>query len=91
MVESHRRLSSYPDIPHGFALSEPVSDRLDAFVQLVADAGGGRTSRRELVAALIATATAVGERLSAMLRQYRILEVDDIEVPLREDQAADDT
>lgn len=54
----------------GLALSDPVSARVDALVELVEEAGE-RTNRKELVAALIVGATPEASRLVALLRRYR--------------------
>ena len=48
----------------------PVEAKLDRLLRL-AEEVGERTSRKELVAALIAMCEADGEALSAMLRRYR--------------------
>jgi hypothetical protein len=54
----------------GLALSAPLSERLDALVRLV-EASGDRTSRKELIAALILAATPNGEDLAGCVRSYR--------------------
>ena len=54
----------------GVVLPAVISDRLDSLVVLVEDAGE-RTSRKELMAALILERSAVGEDLATMLRRYR--------------------
>jgi hypothetical protein len=54
----------------GIALSDPLSARLDALVDLVEDTGE-RTNRKELVAGLILAAAADGRILAALVRRYR--------------------
>lgn len=54
----------------GFALSDPVSARLDALVALV-EGAGERTNRKELVAALIVGADPGSGYLVALVRRYR--------------------
>lgn len=54
----------------GLALAVPLSERLDALVRLV-EASGDRTSRKELIAALILAAPPDGEDLAACVRVYR--------------------
>ncbi len=54
----------------GLALAVPLSERLDALVRLV-EASGDRTSRKELIAALILAAPTEGEDLAGFVRLYR--------------------
>lgn len=54
----------------GIALSDPLSARLNALVDLVEETGE-RTNRKELVAALILGAAADGGVLSGLVRRYR--------------------
>jgi hypothetical protein len=54
----------------GIALSDPLSARLDALVDLVED-NGERTNRKEMVAALILGAAADGVVLAGLVRRYR--------------------
>jgi hypothetical protein len=54
----------------------PLSDRLNALVDLL-DAAGERTSRKELIAALIFATQPLSEQLADMLRAYRHASVRD--------------
>lgn len=54
----------------GLALSAPLSARLDALVGLVVESGD-RTSRKELIAALILAAEPNGEDLAGLVRAFR--------------------
>jgi hypothetical protein len=63
-------LRGLPERNVGIALTDPVSARLDALVALV-EAAGDRTNRKELVAALIASAEPDGGHLAALVRRYR--------------------
>lgn len=54
----------------GLALSSLISARLDALVKLV-EGDGVRTSRKELVAALLLAAVPDGEELGDLIRAYR--------------------
>jgi hypothetical protein len=63
-------LRSCPERNVGMALCDPISDRLDRLVSL-AEASFDRTSRKELLAALILGAPADGTALVEMLRTFR--------------------
>lgn len=54
----------------GLALSHPISDRVDALVDLI-ESAGERTNRKELIAALILAAPVQPDQLAAVLRGYR--------------------
>lgn len=60
----------------GLALSDPLSARLDALVDLI-EATGERTNRKELVAALILGTAAEGTALAALVRRYRTAQARD--------------
>jgi len=60
----------------GLALSDPISQRLDALIEL-AEATGERTNRKELIAALILAATPDGDTLTGLVRRYRTARVRD--------------
>lgn len=60
----------------GIALSDPLSARLDALVDLVEDIGE-RTNRKELIAGLILGAATDGRALAALVRRYRTAAVRD--------------
>jgi hypothetical protein len=63
-------LRECPESNVGLALASPISDRLDVLVSL-AEASGGRTSRKELMASLILATRADGEELAKAVRNYR--------------------
>jgi hypothetical protein len=58
----------------------PLNARLDALVEL-ANGAGERTSRRELISALILAAPEDGPRLAKLVREYRLASVRDAVVP----------
>lgn len=64
------RLRDAPEGSVGLALSRPISDRVDALVDLV-ESAGERTNRKELIAALILAAPPGADQLAATLRGYR--------------------
>jgi hypothetical protein len=69
-VHPDTRLEDCEQRPVGVALSAPMSERLDDLVRL-ADLQGARTSRRELIAALILAAPAAATELTEAVLQYR--------------------
>lgn len=77
LVANRRRISGTTplrDCPEGnvgVALPWPISDRLDGLVTRLEDAAE-RTSRKELLAALILDAPAEVAELAAILRRYRL-------------------
>jgi hypothetical protein len=71
-------VSSYPDRQAGISWPLPVDAKLEQLLT-AARSVGERTSRREIVAAVIAmTANFTGEELSVLLRSYRLAHVGDI-------------
>lgn len=73
MTEAVRADTALADLDErsvGLALVVPLSERLDALVRVV-EAFGDRTSRKELVAALILAAPPDGEDLARRVRVYR--------------------
>jgi hypothetical protein len=69
-IPAETLISACPEKSVGLALPVPISDRLDELVR-IAEAGGERTTRKEVVASLILAASGVSEELSALLRGYR--------------------
>ena len=75
-MTNRRRISAItplrecPERNVGLALTAPISDRLDALVAL-AELGGDRTNRKELLASLILAAPADGDELAEAVRNYR--------------------
>jgi hypothetical protein len=63
-------LSELPEFNVGLALSDAISARLDALVDL-ANAAGTRTSRKELIAALLLATGPNDEELAETVRRYR--------------------
>ena len=76
MLASHRRVSGSTPLRDcseaniGVAVPWPLSDRLDGLVTRV-EGAAERTSRKELLAALILAAPIEVAELGAMLRHYR--------------------
>lgn len=70
-VQADALLADLDERSVGLALAAPLSERLDALVRLV-EASGDRTSRKELVAALILAAPPDGEELAKRVRAYRM-------------------
>jgi hypothetical protein len=70
-VDATKRLRDCAEGTVGLALPRPLSDRVDALVSL-ADDHGERTSRKELIAALILDAPVDGSRLAKLLSRYRL-------------------
>lgn len=68
-------LADAPQKPVGLSLPLPIDEKLTALVE-AARQGGERTSRKELVAALVLGASYDAEALSALLRQYRLAPLD---------------
>ncbi len=60
----------------GLSFCDPVSERLAGLAE-IAESGGERTSRKELVAALILAAPADEAHLSSLLWTYRRATADD--------------
>jgi hypothetical protein len=59
-----------PELRIGVGVPAPLSARLDGLVEL-ADTAAARTSRKELLAALLLAAPADGARLADLVRDYR--------------------
>jgi hypothetical protein len=70
-------VSSYEDRQAGISWPLPVDAKLEQLLD-AARAVGERTSRREIVAAIIAMSNFTGEELSALLRSYRLALVGDV-------------
>ena len=69
-VKAETLLRDCPECNVGLALPFPISDRLDELVSL-AESNGERTNRKEVIAALILNASASGDVLSNVLKQFR--------------------
>jgi hypothetical protein len=67
-------LSRSPEFRIGVGVPAPLSGRLDGLVEL-ADAEGAKTSRKELLGALLLAAPADGKALAAAVRDYRMADV----------------
>lgn len=63
----------------GLDLPPPISDRIDDLID-VAEAGGERTTRKEIVAALILAARPNQAELARLLKEYRLCRVRDARV-----------
>jgi hypothetical protein len=70
-------VSSYPDRQAGISWPLPVDAKLEELLK-AARSVGERTSRREIVAAIIAMANYSGEELSNLLRSYRLARVGEV-------------
>jgi hypothetical protein len=73
-------VSSYPDRQAGISWPLPVDAKLEELLN-AARAVGERTSRREIVAAIIAMTEFTGEELSDLLHRYRLAHVGDVLQP----------
>jgi DNA-binding winged helix-turn-helix (wHTH) protein len=75
-MKTQRRISleaplrDSPEEGIGVVVPAVLSDRIDALVVLVEEAGE-RTSRKELIAALILATSVVSDELATTLRRYR--------------------
>jgi hypothetical protein len=69
-------LSGAPESRVGVGLPTPLSARLDALVES-ANAGGARTNRKELLAALVLDATDSSEALAEVVKRVRTASVKD--------------
>jgi hypothetical protein len=63
-------LHTCPELRIGIGLPAPLSGRLDVLVEL-ADAEGAKTSRKEVLAALLLSASDDGDALAGLVRDYR--------------------
>jgi hypothetical protein len=75
-VPSDSPLRDVPEEGIGVTVPAPLSDRINALIDLL-DAAGERTSRKELIAALIFAAPPLTEELADTLRAYRRASVRD--------------
>jgi hypothetical protein len=73
-------VSGYPDRQAGISWPLPVDAKLEDLLKAARDVGE-RTSRREIAAAIIAMTELSGERLSDLLRRYRLARVKDVLQP----------
>ena len=76
-----------PDRSVGLVLPVVLSDRLDRLV-LIAEQHGERTSRREIVAALLLAAKPSGPTLSQLIHRYRRADVSAALIGTRADDEA---
>jgi hypothetical protein len=75
-IPSDSPLRDAPEEGIGVTVPAPLSDRLNALVDLL-DAVGERTSRKELIAALILAARPRSDELADTVRAYRRASVRD--------------
>jgi hypothetical protein len=75
-IPSDSPLRDAPEEGIGLTVPAPLSDRINALVDLL-DAAGERTNRKELIAALILAAPPTGDELAGTLRVYRRASVRD--------------
>jgi len=78
MEDGDEKIFNYSDHQVGFRLPEPVIEKIDSMIENVLEAGGGRTSRREIIGMLIAFASSDVELLEQQLRSYRRATVNDL-------------
>jgi hypothetical protein len=64
-------LSGYPQRQIGVSLPEPLDVRLDVLVERITKAGE-RTTRKEVLAALVLAAPESGDELAAILKRFRL-------------------
>ena len=69
-------LAACPERGVGLLLNDPINDRLDVLVDYV-EGAGERTTRKELIAALILDAALDANELAACLRRFRLARVVD--------------
>jgi len=67
-------VSTYPDRQAGISWPLPVDAKLEELLK-TARAVGERTSRREIVAAMVAMSDLTGQGLSDLLHEYRLAKV----------------
>lgn len=70
-LDPNQRLRDCRQRQVALALPEPLSARLDALLE-IADSEGERTTRKELMAALILAAPESGAEISSLIRSYRL-------------------
>jgi hypothetical protein len=68
-------LQTAPELRIGVGIPAPLSARLDGLVEL-ADQEGARTSRKEMLAALLLAGPADGTHLADLVRDYRTARVE---------------
>lgn len=70
-IRADTPLRDCPESRVGIALPAPISQRVDDLVEL-AEGAGERTTRKELLGALILAAPTRGQDLAATLKTYRL-------------------
>jgi hypothetical protein len=76
-VDRHEYVIRSRDKQVGLRLPLAVDQRIDALLAR-ATAAGERTNRKELIAALLATAELSGDELGQLLRRYRMSKVGEV-------------
>jgi hypothetical protein len=71
------RIAAYRDRQAGVSWPLPVDVKLDQLLQQARDVGE-RTSRREIVAAVVGLCDLDGDGLSTLLRRFRLATVSDV-------------
>jgi hypothetical protein len=69
-ISADTRLTDCPERSIGISLPMPLSDRVDSLVAIVTDAGD-RTSRKELLGAILLATRPDANGLATALRTYR--------------------
>lgn len=84
-IDAERRVRDTERRAATFQLPDAVSRRLDDLTEIVHDEGD-RTSRQELVAALISTASTDSPALIDTLRRYRRMSVREVTIGAQQDE-----
>jgi hypothetical protein len=78
-IRADAQLQGCPEFQIGVGLPAPLSGRLDGLVER-ADAAGAKTSRKELVGALLLSAPVEGETLAEIVQRYRKATADEAKI-----------
>jgi hypothetical protein len=79
-IRPDAQLQRCPEFQIGVGLPAPLSGRLDGLVER-ADAASAKTSRKELVGALLLSAPVEGETLAELVQRYRKATADEAKIP----------
>jgi hypothetical protein len=79
-IRPDAQLQRCPEFQIGVGLPAPLSGRLDGLVERADDAGA-KTSRKELLGALLLAASDDGEKLAELVQRYRKATAGDAQVP----------
>jgi hypothetical protein len=79
-IRANAQLQRSREFQIGVGLPAPLSGRLDGLVER-ADAAGARTSRKELLGALLLAATEDGDALAELVQRYRKATASEARIP----------